>query len=190
MLANGTSAIIFPLRAKLNAFLFAQQRPRSQAWRRVVLLPVLPWVDGDRPPNLEFGRVRGSPTLNQNAWVGFGLCATGARAVRLQDFKQPVLRPSFGSRFVPDVVHALNPLPATFFTLAGFTRDSTGAILGTCVVDLFRTADDVKIDGTTSDSVGAFVVRGNRGVNHYLVAYKPGSPDVAGTTVNTLQVAG
>src|SRR6185503_17701353 len=89
---------------------------------------------------------------------------------------------------VPSVVHEFKPYPPTYFRLTGVTKDSTGAALGNCVVDWFDTATDVKIDTTTSDASGLFEFRtaGQPPNAYYLVAYKPGSPDVAGTTVNTL----
>jgi hypothetical protein len=181
--------IIFPLRAKVNRPFFAQQRPKVTGGRRVVLLPVLPWVDSDRPPNIQYGRVQGVPTLNMTAWIGYGLCAVDdARSIRLRDVKQPVLRPSLGPKRVPDVVHGLKPLPAVFFTLTGTTRDSGGAALGACMVELFRAVDDVKIGNTVSNADdGKFEFRGLvRGALHYVRAYRAGSPDVAGTTVETL----
>jgi hypothetical protein len=71
--------------------------------------------------------------------------------------------------------------------LTGVTKDSTGTPLGSCVVQLFTTADERFIKETTSDSVtGAYsfdiLVTGP----FFIVAYKAGSPDVAGTTINTL----
>jgi hypothetical protein len=73
------------------------------------------------------------------------------------------------------------------FSLAGVTRDSTGTPLGTCTVKLFEAATDIEVGQTTSDGAGAFTFRlGNNAGYFYLVAYKPGSPDVAGTSVNTL----
>lgn len=89
---------------------------------------------------------------------------------------------------IPSVVHELRPYPPTYFRLTGTTKDSTGAALGNCVVDWFRTSDDVKLDTTTSDANGLFEFRtaGQPPTTYYLVAYKAGSPDVAGTTVNTL----
>jgi hypothetical protein len=87
----------------------------------------------------------------------------------------------------PAVVHSIKPLPAVFFTLTGTTRDAFGAPLAGCDVELFRAVDDVKLDQTTSDANGLFVFRGARLQQlHYVRAYKVGSPDVAGTTVNTL----
>jgi hypothetical protein len=89
---------------------------------------------------------------------------------------------------VPAVIHQLIPYPPTYFRITGTTRNSTGAALGTCVVDMFDTATDVRIDTTTSDATGVFEFRyaGQPPTTYYLVAYKAGSPDVAGTTVNTL----
>jgi hypothetical protein len=50
------------------------------------------------------------------------------------------------------------------------------------------TVTDVRIDTTTSDANGLYEFRyaGQPPTTYYLVAYKAGSPDVAGTTVNTL----
>lgn len=78
------------------------------------------------------------------------------------------------------------PLANSNPVITGITRDSAGNPLGTCVVQCFRTADDYFIAQTTSDSSGAFAVVATGTGPFYLVAYKAGSPDVAGTTVNTL----
>lgn len=88
----------------------------------------------------------------------------------------------------PSVVHQLLPMPPTSFRITGTTKDSTGAALGNCVVDWFRTSDDVKLDTTTSDANGLFEFRtaGQPPNAYYLVAYLAGTTDVAGTTVNTL----
>lgn len=71
--------------------------------------------------------------------------------------------------------------------VAGVTQDSTGAPLGSCIVQLFRTVDDALIAETISDASGhySFPVQ-NDDALYYVVAYKAGGPDVAGTTVNTL----
>jgi len=73
------------------------------------------------------------------------------------------------------------------FSLSGVTRDSTGSALGSCVVKCFEAATDIEVGITTSDGSGNFSFSlGNNAGFFYLVAYKPGSPDVAGTSVNTL----
>jgi hypothetical protein len=70
-------------------------------------------------------------------------------------------------------------------TITGVTRDSSGDILGSCVVKAFVTSTDVLADSTTSDSVtGEYSLTVSAGVEHYLVAYKSGSPDVSGTSQN------
>ena len=74
------------------------------------------------------------------------------------------------------------------WNIAGITKDSTGAVLGSCTVHLFYTGPDQFISATTSDSsTGAYSFKiGPTAGPFYVVAYKAGSPDVAGTTVNTL----
>jgi hypothetical protein len=79
------------------------------------------------------------------------------------------------------------PQPATVLRVFGVTRDSTGAVLGNCDVDLLRTRDDFKVDDVMSDANGVYEFRGaSPSETYYIVAYKTGAPDVAGTTVNTL----
>jgi hypothetical protein len=71
--------------------------------------------------------------------------------------------------------------------ITGITKDSAGAVLGGCTVRLFRTADDVEVDQAVSDAGdGTYSVGVPTDDTYYCVAYLPGSPDVAGTTVNTL----
>jgi hypothetical protein len=105
---------------------------------------------------------------------------------------QPILfnlRKRFGGTTLgvgPTLLGTL-PLPAAYFRIGGITKDSTGAALGGCTVKLFRTADDVEVDQTLSDGGGNYEFRSSAPAKfYYAVAYKPGAPDVAGTTVNTL----
>lgn len=72
------------------------------------------------------------------------------------------------------------------YAIAGVTKDSTGAVLGNCSVDLFKTDDDTKIASTSSDANGIYSIPASQYITCYAVAYKAGAPDVAGTTVNTL----
>lgn len=80
------------------------------------------------------------------------------------------------------------PTPPMYVRVFGVTRDSTGAAIGVCAVELYRTSDDVVLDRTISDASGNYEFRtGSSGDNrHYVRAYKAGSPDLAGTTVDTL----
>ena len=79
------------------------------------------------------------------------------------------------------------PIRPVRFTITGTTKDSTSAPLGNCVTHLLRTSDDKILEQSTSDANGVYLVTAaGAGTDNYLVAYKPGSPDVAGTTVNTI----
>jgi hypothetical protein len=77
------------------------------------------------------------------------------------------------------------PFSTQGFTVSGVTRDSGGNPLGGVVVELFLTDSDMKIDAAVSDGSGNFSFPATAGP-YYLVAYKAGTPDVAGTSVNTL----
>lgn len=69
--------------------------------------------------------------------------------------------------------------------LTGVTRDSTGATLDNCIVTLNQ--GNIIKGQTTSDGAGNYTFLGCGSGPFFIVAYKAGSPDVAGTTVNTLQ---
>ena len=100
-----------------------------------------------------------------------------------------------------DYASRMNPLPraasdpqrtSLFFdylsmTLTGVTRDANGAILAGCVVDLFDTLTDTKQQATVSDANGVFWFSLMAPGPYYVVSYKVGSPDVAGTSINILQ---
>lgn len=78
-------------------------------------------------------------------------------------------------------------LRGTLYGISGVTRDSSGAALGSCVVKLYRTATDVLVDSTVSDGSGNYSFPNvTPGDTYYVVAYLAGSPDVEGTTNNTL----
>ena len=181
-----TQSIIWPLLLKVNPILAMQQRPRWTAGRQIPELPVLPWNDEDRPPQINFGKVDLPPMASYMFPRNFGLCALGNVSVQKKLLLvSPYSNPNVIG--IPAVVHELKPSPATFFTISGVTKDSTGAILGNCEVDLFESVGDRFMEETSSDSSGNYYFKSPlRTKNYYVVAYKTGSPDVAGTTVNTL----
>lgn len=72
------------------------------------------------------------------------------------------------------------------YKISGTTKDSNGNALGNCTVDLFYTVDDAKAATVESDSSGLFSFSIGPNAACYIVAYKSGAPDVAGTTVSTL----
>src|SRR3954454_12263498 len=83
------------------------------------------------------------------------------------------------------------PQRGLLYAISGVTRDSTGAALGSCTVKLYRTATDVLVDTTVSDVSGNYSFPNvTPGDTYYVVAYLAGSPDVEGTTNNTLVGAG
>lgn len=88
------------------------------------------------------------------------------------------------------LVGAVSPFPAVRFIISGITKDSSGSVLGSCTVTLFRTIDGLLVDQVISDaSTGAYQFSSaSASYLYYIVAYLAGSPDVAGTTVNTLTV--
>lgn len=73
--------------------------------------------------------------------------------------------------------------------VTGTTKDSAGVALGSCVVQLFRTVDDLIVAEGVSDGSGLYSLLAPVGGPFYVVAYKAGATDVAGTTVNTLTPA-
>jgi hypothetical protein len=73
-----------------------------------------------------------------------------------------------------------------FYLISGTTFDINAAALGLCTVDLFRTVDNLKIATTVSSATGLFYFYVVTGVQYYFVAYLAGSPDVAGSTINTI----
>jgi hypothetical protein len=75
------------------------------------------------------------------------------------------------------------------FSITGFALDAVGQPVSGATVKVFRTADDTLLATTTSDATGlyAFVLPQGVGGN-YLVFYKAGSPDIYGTTLNTIPV--
>lgn len=82
----------------------------------------------------------------------------------------------------------LLPLPAVVLHISGVTRDSTGAVLVSCTVELYLTANDMPLEKVVSDPVTGAYSFSSIGLSetYYVVAYKAGATDVAGTTVNTL----
>ena len=92
-----------------------------------------------------------------------------------------------GDRFLRTRTFRSQPFLARTPAVIGITKDSSGAPLGGCTVHLFLTDADLEIDQTVSDAAtGAFALFATVSGTLYIVAYKPGGPDVFGTTENTL----
>lgn len=91
-----------------------------------------------------------------------------------------------GGAYDPYLQSTLFPGGGGYYKFTGVTKDSGGSPLGSAVVQLFHTTDDAIIQEATSDVSGNYYVDSPYADNHYIVAYKAGSPDVAGSTINTL----
>jgi len=93
-----------------------------------------------------------------------------------------------GSMFcaIPRVMrHAM--VPSRPQIISGITRDASGVPMAGVTVKLFRTADNVLREVVTSDATGNYTFSAiNDGAAYYVVAYKAGAPDVAGTSTNVL----
>ena len=77
----------------------------------------------------------------------------------------------------------------SMLAIRGFCYASDGSTpVSGVTVQVFVTATDEYLRACVSAVDGAYEARTERpaGTQHYLVAYKAGSPDIAGTTVNTL----
>lgn len=98
----------------------------------------------------------------------------------------PITRVRLSALGTAPLMAANLPLPTAKFSITGTTKDSTGAALASCALELFRTTDDTPQIRSISDGSGAYSFSVGQGQTYYIVAYKAGSPDVAGTTVNTL----
>jgi hypothetical protein len=157
----------------------------------VVRLPTTPWDAGQPGPTFfYFGQVNGTPTLWDLALWNIGQAKLGQQPTRLRNYlTNPRASLVSQQRRNPGVIHPLLPMPARIAMISGVTRDNSGAVLGGCVVELYETATDIALFKTTSDATtGAFTFTCARfsPATHYLVAYKAGGTDVAGTSVNTL----
>lgn len=72
--------------------------------------------------------------------------------------------------------------------IRGVTKNASGTPISDVIVQGFVTATDAYVGQDVSRDDGTYLLGTETvaGVAHYLVAYKAGSPDIGGTTVNTL----
>lgn len=72
------------------------------------------------------------------------------------------------------------------YTITGITKDASGVALDNCTVKLYNTATDTLEQTVSSDASGNYSFVVDKTKAWYVVSYKAGSPDVTGSTVNTL----
>lgn len=72
--------------------------------------------------------------------------------------------------------------------IRGVCKDSVGTPVANAIVQGFVTATDAFVGEVTANTDGTYLLGTEqlKTTPHYLVAYKAGAPDTAGTTVNTL----
>lgn len=72
--------------------------------------------------------------------------------------------------------------------IMGTCYDQASSPISGAIVQGFLTSTDFYVGATTADSNGRYEFGTPYALsNHYLVAYRAGAPDIAGTTVDTLQ---
>lgn len=82
--------------------------------------------------------------------------------------------------------------PERNLMITGITKDSTGAVLGGCVVKMVNAQTEILQDTEISDGNGNYNCPIPKGLSQQqtttwqIKAYKAGSPDVAGITRNDL----
>ena len=84
-----------------------------------------------------------------------------------------------------------NDLKLRNYAVTGITKDSTGAALAGCTVDIYETLSDIHRGRTVSDAAGNYTINVNgpdTGLTFYGRASLAGAPERAGTTVEVVTV--
>lgn len=119
-----------------------------------------------------------------DSWPSF-VCAPewpSSRLIQANVNESPVfIGASWGNRL------AFRRGVASWKRITGITKDSAGSPLAAATVRLFQTSDNAFLMQTTSAPDGTYEVGVKDSTTQcYLVAYKAGSPDITGATVNIL----
>lgn len=92
-----------------------------------------------------------------------------------------------GRGFHPNRRGFARPTTTARFTLSGVVKDEDGAVVVGASVHLYESATDVLVAVTTSVAGGVYAFDyGNNAGFFYARAYRAGSPDLFGTTLETL----
>jgi hypothetical protein len=94
------------------------------------------------------------------------------------------LQPAFWGQ-IGTIIHR-KPGNAVNKSLAGITRDSAGAPLGSCVTELLQSGGDILKDVVTSDGSGNFTFSNPGSGPFFVRSYKDGAPNLAGVTDRNL----
>lgn len=124
--------------------------------------------------------------------VGQGVFASGPSVNPGSDLDFEAPEFSTGSRPNPVPAPVVDPnfsvlqYGAKNYFLTGVSRDAFGVALASCKVMVFRAEDKSFVAETVSDGIGNWSICVMQGGPFFLVQYKAGVPDYAGTSVNTL----
>jgi hypothetical protein len=94
----------------------------------------------------------------------------------------------FAVGLLPNIFSDKTVSQSSRYLISGVTRDASGNPLGGCLVEVYETVSNRYRNYTISDASGNYAIEiaGDRSITFQAVAYLPGSPDLAGTTINTL----
>lgn len=107
---------------------------------------------------------------------------------------QPIIFPLHGPSLsggpsclgIPAFLYGRLPLPPTKYLYSGVTYDNVGAVLGSCVVSLYRTVDDLFMERVTSDPItGAYQFSAVAIGQAYYARAVDATGAFVGTTLNT-----
>lgn len=134
-------------------------------------------------------QARGPLTWNdRNAWRSLWPSGwlTGGGAGWGTDGAAPIGRGHLGAGFAPFSCDGSGTSVSRF--IRGTCVDASDVAVANATVQVFRTSDDFYLGQDVSRDDGTYIAPADvaAGTQCYLVAYKAGSPDTAGTTVNTL----
>lgn len=138
----------------------------------------------DTRPDWSWQRRSAKTWRDRNQWDS--LWSWGCRVGGGDDLSYAVQGLEVGNGYEPFSCDGEGTQTVNF--LRGTTKDSGGSAVANAIVQGFVTSTDTYVGEVTSGTDGTYTLgtQNLKTTAHYLVAYKAGSPDIAGTTVNTL----
>lgn len=157
-------------------------------------------------PANQFGRIEITDEEKGGLWLpalGYGYRNRGPQALSFQwnpDQRWPSAGLMSGDRSVPLCLLSQDAGDTDIFGpwslglsghrspyfLTGICKDASDNVIGGATVQAFITSTDAYAGEAITDDRGVYQVGLDTNVAHYLVAYYPGAPDKAGSSVNTL----
>lgn len=154
--------------------------------------PASEWIDDTLlyPPRWNYQRRSLRSSYDKNAWMSGWSWSFGGNICGDNTTPNQIDCGIFtgGWTLAYEAPSAPGPGNQSIKFLKGTCVDSAGNPVANAIVQGFRTVDDYYVGEVTANNDGTYVLGTNNpaSTQHYLVAYKAGTPDIAGTTVNTL----